>query len=306
MLFVYYSDHVALPLPEKHAFPRNKYRLARGRIEQFAEELAIDLRPAPPATDAELLRVHTADYVRRVRGGELTEKEQREIGFPWSEGFVERSLHSTGATLAAGRAVYEARDRGVAAWGVHTAGGTHHAFADRGQGFCVFNDVAVAIRNLRAEGHFERALVLDLDVHQGNGTAAIFADDAATFTVSLHGGKNYPRIKEHSDLDVPLPDGCEDAEYLDRFEETLAETWRRFNPQVVFYIAGADPFEQDRYGRMKLTKEGLRRRDECVAIECRERGLPLITSMGGGYARNVDAVAELYASTVETLARLAP
>lgn len=306
MLFAYYSDHVALPLPEKHAFPRNKYRLARARIERFAEGVAVDLRPAPAATDAELLRVHTAEYVRRVRTGELSDKEQREIGFPWSEGLVERSLHSTGATLAAGRAVYEAQDRGVAAWGLHTAGGTHHAFADRGQGFCVFNDVAVALRNLRAETRFERALVLDLDVHQGNGTAAIFDEDAATFTVSLHGGKNYPRTKEQSDLDVPLPDGCEDAEYLDRLEETLAEVRRRFDPQVVFYIAGADPFEQDRYGRMKLTKEGLRRRDKRVATECRDRGLPLITSMGGGYARDVDVVAELYAGTVETLARLAP
>ncbi|MEO0716962.1 MAG: histone deacetylase, partial [Planctomycetota bacterium] len=306
MLHVFYSDHVALPLPEKHAFPRNKYRLARARIERFAEELAVDLRPAPMATDEELLRVHTADYVRRVRAGELTDKEQREIGFPWSEGFVERSLHSTGATLAAGRAVYEARDRGIATWGVHTAGGTHHAFADRGQGFCVFNDVAVAIRNLRAEGRFERAMVLDLDVHQGNGTAALFADDADTFTVSLHGAKNYPRIKETSDLDVPLPDACEDAEYLDHLEATIDEAWQRFDPQVVFYIAGADPFEQDRYGRMKLTKEGLRRRDERVANDCHERGLPLITSMGGGYARDVDLVGELYAQTVEVLARSAP
>ncbi|MEO0531671.1 MAG: histone deacetylase [Planctomycetota bacterium] len=306
MLFAYYSDHVALPLPEKHAFPRNKYRLARTRIERFADELAVELRPAPAATDEELLRTHTADYVRRVRQGELTEKEQREIGFPWSEGFVERSLHSTGATLAAGRAVYAARERGIAAWGVHTAGGTHHAFADRGQGFCVFNDVAVAINNLRAEGRFKRAVVLDLDVHQGNGTAALFADDADMFTVSLHGAKNYPRVKEKSDLDVPLPDGCEDAEYLDQLETTLHTIWQRFDPQVVFYIAGADPFEQDRYGRMMLTKEGLRRRDERVATECRERELPLITSMGGGYARDVDLVGELYAQTVEVLARGAP
>lgn len=306
MLYAYYSDHVAMPLPEKHAFPRNKYALAREQIKEFAEELKVELRPAPAVTESELLRVHTADYVRRVRTGELTEKEQREIGFPWSEGFVERSLHSTGATLAAGRAVFEARKRGEAAWGVHTAGGTHHAFADRGQGFCVFNDVAVAVRNLRAEGHFARALVLDLDVHQGNGTAAIFAEDPTTFTVSLHGAKNYPRIKETSDLDVPLPDACEDAEYLQRLDETLAATWQRFDPEVVFYIAGADPYERDRYGRMKLTKAGLRQRDERVATACRERGLPVIAAMGGGYAREVEHVAEIYATTVEVLARFAP
>ncbi|TWT96597.1 Acetoin utilization protein AcuC [Botrimarina colliarenosi] len=306
MLFAYYSDHVALPLPEKHAFPRNKYALTRQRVTAFAAELSIELRPAPPATDAELLRVHTAEYVRRVRSGTLTEVEQREIGFPWSEGFVQRSLHSNGATLAAGRAVFAERDAGRDAWGCHLAGGTHHAFPDRGQGFCVFNDMAVAVRNLRAEGRFERALVLDLDVHQGNGTAAIFADDPMTFTVSLHGGKNYPRLKETSDLDVPLPDACEDAEYLGRLDETLAETWRRFDPQAVFYIAGADPYEHDRYGRMKLTMAGLRERDERVAAACRERGLPVVAAMGGGYARDVDAVAAIYATTVEVLARYAP
>lgn len=306
MLYAYYSDHVAMPLPEKHAFPRNKYALARERVAGFAEELAIELRPAPAATDAELLRVHTAEYIRRVRAGELTQQEQREIGFPWSEGFVERSLVSTGATLAAGRAVFAARDEGRTAWGVHLAGGTHHAFADRGQGFCVFNDMAVAVRNLRAEGRFTRALVLDLDVHQGNGTAAIFAGDPDTFTVSLHGAKNFPRVKTTSDLDVPLPDACEDAEYLARLDETLAVVWRRFTPEAVFYIAGADPYREDRYGRMKLTKEGLRERDRRVAAACRERGLPVIAAMGGGYARDVDAVAEVYATTVEVLAQHAP
>lgn len=303
MLYTYYSDHVTLPLPEKHQFPRNKYRLARERIGAFADELAIELRPAPPVTDDELRRVHTDDYIQRVRTGGLTDKEQREIGFPWSEGFVERSLHSNGATLSAGRAVFAARDAGRPAWGAHTAGGTHHAFPDRGQGFCVFNDMAVAVRNLRAEGHFKRALILDLDVHQGNGTAAIFADDPDTFTASLHGAKNYPRIKEASDLDVPLPDACEDAEYLERLDETLVTIWQRFEPEAVFYIAGADPYERDRYGRMKLTKQGLRARDERVAAMCRERRLPVVAAMGGGYAREVDEVADIYATTIEVLAR---
>ncbi|MEO1495954.1 MAG: histone deacetylase [Planctomycetota bacterium] len=294
---------MTLPLPEKHAFPRNKYRLARELVEAFPDELNVRLQPAPPATDEELLRVHTADYVRRVHAGELTAKEQREIGFPWSEGFVQRSLHSNGATIAAARAVFA----GDASWGIHLAGGTHHAFPDRGQGFCVFNDAAVAIRALQAAGAIERALVFDCDVHQGNGTAAIFAQDESVATVSLHGAKNYPRLKEPSDLDVPLPDGCEDDEYLTALDAALDETWRRFLPtDVVFYIAGADPYERDRYGRMKLTRAGLRERDERVLTACRERGLPVVGMMGGGYAREVDAVAAIYASVVETMARLAP
>ena len=302
MLYAYYSDHVSLPLPEKHHFPRNKYRLARERVAAFDAELQIELRSAPAATEEELLRVHTADYVRRVRAGKLSEREQREIGFPWSEGFVERSLHSTGATLAAARAVYADRDEGRPAWGAHLAGGTHHAFADRGQGFCVFNDVAVAIRTLQAEGRLETALVFDCDVHQGNGTAAIFAGDPRVFTVSLHGEKNYPRQKQASDLDVPLPDGCDDAIYLPRLDEALEQTWRRCDPEAVFYIGGADPFEDDRYGRMRLTKAGLRRRDEVALGAFADRGLPVVGSMGGGYARNVDVVAEIYATTVQIMA----
>ncbi|MEQ8847186.1 histone deacetylase [Botrimarina sp.] len=302
MLYVYYSDHVSLPLPDKHPFPRNKYRLARERVERLAEGLPIELRAAPLATDEELLRVHTADYVRRVRDGELSTLEQRRIGFPWSPGFVERQLASTGATLAAGRAVFAAREGGRSAWGAHLAGGTHHAFPDWGQGFCVFNDMAVAVRTLRAEGRFGRAMIVDLDVHQGNGTAQIFTGDADTFTVSVHGEKNFPRDKVPSDLDTPLPDGCADAEYLAAVEATLAEAFARFAPEALFYTAGADPYEHDRYGRMKVTKEGLRSRDELVAAAARERDLPLVAAMGGGYARDVEAVADIYAATIEVLA----
>ncbi|TWT47353.1 Acetoin utilization protein AcuC [Botrimarina hoheduenensis] len=307
MLYAYYSDHIALPLPEKHAFPRNKYRLARERVERFADELGVVLRAASAANDEDLLRVHTPAYVHRVRSGELTSQEQREIGFPWSPGFVDRSLHSTGATVAAARAVFADRAAGRQAWGVHLAGGTHHAFPDRGQGFCVFNDAAVAIRALQAEACLARVVVIDCDVHQGNGTAAIFAGDASVFTLSLHGARNYPRLKEPSDLDVPLPDGCEDDEYLAQ----LAQALNQIAPQLaaadaVFYIAGADPHEQDRYGRMKLTGEGLRLRDQRVLQTCRDFGLPVIGMMGGGYARDVELVAELYANTVETMARMAP
>lgn len=305
MLFVYYSDHVSLPLPEKHPFPWNKYRLARERVERLATELPIELRPGPLATDEELLRVHTADYVRRVREGELSPLEQRRIGFPWSSGFVERQLASTGATLAAGRAVFAERDAGRRAWGAHLAGGTHHAFADWGQGFCVFNDMAVTVRTLRDEGRFTRAMIVDLDVHQGNGTAQLFADDPDTFTVSVHGEKNFPRDKVSSDLDAPLPDGCADREYLAAVEATLAEAFARFTPEALFYTAGADPYEHDRYGRMKVTGEGLRRRDELVAAAASERDLPLVAAMGGGYARDVEAVADIYAATIETLSRRA-
>jgi acetoin utilization deacetylase AcuC-like enzyme len=306
VLIVTTSDHVAMPLPEKHPFPRNKYALARERVAAISDERGIVLREAPAATDEELLRVHTADYVARVRGGLLTDREQREIGFPWSEGLVARSLHSTGATLAAARAVFAGLSTGAPVWGAHLAGGTHHAFADRGQGFCVFNDVAVAIRAMQAQGAFDRAIVIDLDVHQGNGTAAIFAEDPNVFTLSVHGAKNFPLRKETSDLDVTLDDGAGDDDYLPLVRGALDEAWRRFDPQAVFYIAGADPYVADRYGRMALTKRGLRERDRMVANDCRDRGLPLVAAMGGGYARNVDDVAEIYATTIEVLAEHAP
>ena len=306
MLIVTTSDHVAMPLPEKHPFPRNKYALARERVAAMADRLGIVLREAPAATDEELLRVHTPDYVARVRGGLLTDREQREIGFPWSEGFVARSLHSTGATLAAARAVFANRSQRVGAWGAHLAGGTHHAFPDRGQGFCVFNDVAVAIRAMQAEGELERAIVIDLDVHQGNGTAAIFAEDPRVFTLSVHGAKNFPLRKETSDLDVTLDDGATDEDYLPLVRRALDEAWRRCDPQAVFYIAGADPYVTDRYGRMALTKQGLRERDRMVMDDCRDRGLPVVAAMGGGYARNVGDVAEIYATTIEVMAAHAP
>ncbi len=296
MLPVYYSDFVELPLPEKHVFPRDKYRLARELVALSAAELAIELRPAPLATDEQLLRVHTADYVRRVHAGELTAEEQRAIGFPWSPGFVERSLRSTGATIAA--ADFAANEN---AWAAHLAGGTHHASADRGQGFCVFNDIAVAIRQMQ-QYYKHQFLVLDCDVHQGNGTAEIFAGDANVFTCSIHGAKNFPLKKAVSDLDLPLDDGCDDATYLPLLNATLAEIERRFTPTFVFYISGADPYVDDRYGRMALTKAGLVERDRRVFTWVRERALPLVTVMGGGYARNVGDIAEIYANTIMALA----
>ncbi len=315
MLYVFYSDLVELPLPSKHAFPKGKYRLARERVERMATRsdapLACKLAHAPAATHEELLRVHTPGYVDAVIEGRLTEQQQRVIGFPWSEGFVQRQLHSTGATLAAARATCQAFRTPQPAWGAHLAGGTHHAFADRGQGFCVFNDVAVAIQALRAEGRIERALVVDCDVHQGNGTAALFREDPGVYTFSIHGARNFPLHKEPSDLDIPLDDGCGDEEYLSLLQPALEQIFGGPAPDgepfdAVFYIGGADPFEKDRYGRMNLTKAGLRQRDRQVLMRCRESGLPTTIVMGGGYARDVNDIAEIYAATIEVAAELAP
>ncbi|MEM9185693.1 MAG: histone deacetylase [Planctomycetota bacterium] len=300
---MYYSDGVDLPLPDKHPFPRSKYRLLRERVERLARRLPILLAPGPDATREELLRVHTEAYVDAVFEGQLTEQQQRAIGFPWSEGFVQRSLRSTGSTLAAARWACDAASESN--WAAHLAGGTHHAFADHGQGFCVFNDVAVAIRALQAAGVARRVLVLDCDVHQGNGTAKLFAGDDSVFTFSIHGRKNFPLKKEAGDLDIPLEDQTGDEEYLRLLTPGLERAWSAGPYDAVFYVAGADPFVDDRYGRMALSREGLRKRDRAVLAGCKRSGLPTVTVMGGGYARDVEAVADIYAATIEEAASLA-
>jgi acetoin utilization deacetylase AcuC-like enzyme len=247
----------------------------------------------PPFVERdEALLVHTADYYDRLLAGELTEREIRRLGLPWSTALVGRSRVSVGGTLAAARA---ALADGSAA---NLGGGTHHAFADHGEGFCVFNDIAVAIRVLRAEGAIRRAAVIDLDVHQGNGTAAIFADDPEVFTLSLHGEKNYPLVKQQSTLDVALADGTADEEYLYALALHLATTLDRFRPDLVFYQAGVDPFFDDRLGRLALTMTGLRRRDEMVFAACRSRQLPCVTTLGGGYAREVADTVEAHCNTI--------
>lgn len=303
MLRVFYSDSVELPLPEKHAFPRRKYRLLRDRVEALSARLPVVLAPGRDATEDELRRVHTAEYVRRVFAGELSGKEQRAIGFPWSPGMVARSLRSVGSTLAAAEAAFGGP---APAWAAHLAGGTHHAFADRGQGYCVFNDIAVAIRMLQAAGRGRRFLVIDCDVHQGNGTAAIFAQDPEVFTLSVHGAKNFPLRKETSRLDVPLDDGCGDDLYLALLTPALDAAWRAGPFDGVFYLSGADPYEQDRYGRMRLTKQGLRERDRLVLESCRSAGLPTVLTMGGGYSRDEAVIAQIHAATIEEAAELGP
>jgi acetoin utilization deacetylase AcuC-like enzyme len=287
-MHAFYADDFVLPLPPGHRFPMAKYRLLRDALA--ARLPGLSLHQAPPASDGELALVHTPSYVEAVVGGTLSAAQQREIGFPWSERMVERARRSVGATIAAARV---ALHEGVAA---NLAGGTHHAYPDKGSGYCVFNDVAVAARLMQAEWHRRhrqllRVAVIDLDVHQGNGTAAIFRDDPTVFTLSLHGARNFPFRKEAGDLDVELPDGCGDADYLQALDHALAELWRRHEgglPRLAFYLAGADPHEGDRLGRLKLSTAGLEARDRRVFQALRERGIPAVMAMAGGYGRVIE------------------
>jgi acetoin utilization deacetylase AcuC-like enzyme len=286
---VFYSDHFVLPLPEGHRFPMVKYSMLRAPGE---------MRVPRPVSDEEILRCHTEGYLRRVVSGTLTAKEMRRIGFPWSERMVERSRRASGGTLGACLAALE---DGFAA---NLAGGTHHAFADRGEGYCVFNDSAIAARAVQAEGLVERVVVLDTDVHQGNGTAAILSGDASVYTFSIHGAKNFPFRKEESDLDVALPDGADDGEYLDALEDGLEKALDRSGAQLAIYLAGADPFEDDRLGRLCVTKEGLAERDRLVLESCRERGVPVAVTMAGGYAREVEDTVDIHFQSIERTATL--
>jgi len=288
----YYSDHFVLPLPEGHKFPMAKYSRLRERIVAEGIIAASDLCQAPASSWEDLRLIHTDQYLNDVATGSLSREAQRRIGFPWSEAMVERARRSVGATIAAAET---ALDEGVSA---NLAGGTHHAFADRGEGYCVFNDVAVATRVLQREHHANRIAVVDLDVHQGNGTAAIFRTDASVFTFSMHGDKNFPFKKEASDLDVPLADGTGDDEYLSLLQLHLTAVLNRHQPDFVFYLAGADPFEGDRLGRIKMTIDGLRRRDEIVMEACTRARLPIAISMSGGYANDVDAIVTIHTNTI--------
>ena len=294
----FYSDHFVLPLPEGHKFPMAKYSRLRERILAEGIVAPEDLHEAPLASLDDLRLVHDPGYVDAVANGTVRPEIQRRIGFPWSPQMVERSRRSVGATIAAARA---ALDDGMAA---NLAGGTHHAFADRGEGFCVFNDVAVGVRVLQRNGHANRIAIVDLDVHQGNGTAAIFSGDPSVFTFSMHGDKNYPFKKEVSDLDVPLADGTGDDEYLSLLRAHLPDVLNRHQPDFVFYLAGADPFEGDRLGRLKMTIEGLRRRDEIVMEACTKARLAVAISMSGGYANDVDEIVTIHANTIRTAAGL--
>ncbi|MBT9462873.1 histone deacetylase [Hydrogenophaga sp.] len=296
----FYADHFILPLPAGHRFPMAKY----GRLrERLARELPqVELLEANPASDGELALVHTPLYIKAVHTGTLAPAAQREIGFPWSPAMAERARRSVGATVQACRRALSGS--GLAA---NLAGGTHHAYPDKGSGFCVFNDAAVAARLMQAEHAREnrargmlRVAIVDLDVHQGNGTARIFANDDSVFTLSLHGARNFPFRKEPSDLDVELPDGCGDAEYLEALERALEEMERRFEPGLVIYLAGADPHEGDRLGRLKLTFDGMEARDRRVMDWAWTRRLPLAFVMAGGYGTDMEATVQVQMNTYRT------
>lgn len=271
-----------------------KYALLRERV---ALELdAVRLEEPPPASEGELALAHDPAYVHAVSAGQLSNAAMREIGFPWSAAMVERSRRSVGATIAAARAALR---EGVA---INLAGGTHHAYRDRGSGFCVFNDVAVAARLMQAEATRSRrslrVAIVDLDVHQGNGTASILRDDPSVFTLSMHGERNFPFRKEASDLDIGLPDGTRDDDYLDALTDALARMHERFVPELVLYIAGADVHENDRLGKLALTTQGVAQRDRTLFETYRRRGVPVAVAMGGGYGRDLSVTVEVQRNTV--------
>lgn len=289
---LFYTGAFVLPLPAGHRFPMCKYALLRERLLASGEFGEGDFLTPPAATDTELRRAHTADYVQRVASGEIGQAEMKRIGFPWSHEMVERSRRSAGATLAACRAALE---DGCAA---NLAGGTHHAHADRGEGFCVFNDAAVAARAMQAEGRVERVAVIDCDVHQGNGTASILQGDDSIFTFSIHGARNFPFDKAKSDLDIELPDGTGDEDYLSALAAGLEQSLHHSRPQLVIYLAGADPYAGDRLGRLSLSMPGLAARDTMVFDACRAHGIPVAIAMAGGYAEPIEETVAIHAATI--------
>lgn len=302
---VFYTDQFALPLPPTHSFPAGKYALVRERLLAEAILRPDELHIPERASFEEITRVHDPDYYDRVAEGRMSEREIRELGLPWSPELAERSLRSVGATIAAARSVLSRTIKGDALCiAFNLAGGTHHAFRDHGAGYCVFNDAAVAIRAMQAEGRCRKAVVIDCDVHQGDGTAAIFENDPDVYTFSIHGAKNYPLRKQRSRLDVELPDGTGDDGYLAELEPALATAIEDSAAEFAVYLAGSDPYEGDRLGRMKLTKSGLAARDRMVFEACRDAGLPVATAMAGGYARDVQDTAAIQSETVRIAASM--
>ena len=285
----FYTDHFVLPLPEGHRFPMAKYRMVREQISSLG---AIDLVEAPSATDTELLLAHDPVYVQQVITGTLPPQAQREIGFPWTPQMVERSRRSVGATIAAAR---QALSEGIS---VNLAGGTHHAYRDKGSGFCVFNDAAIAARVMQRQTPIKKIAIIDLDVHQGNGTASILRHDPSIFTLSLHGEKNFPFRKEPSDLDIGLPDDCGDDQYLEALDHGLAQLDARFEPDLLIYLAGADPHEADRLGRLKLTFDGLKARDRRVFEYARHHNLGIAITMAGGYGTDINNTVRVHVQTI--------
>ncbi len=293
---IYHSDETPLPLPAGHTFPIEKYSLLRRRVEASGIIDPEDLQPGRAVSDKDVLRVHTVDYLDRLRRGRLSSNDMRRIGFPWSPQLVERTRHSAGATLAA---VRTALAEGI---GINLGGGTHHAFPDHGQGYCILNDVAIALRAHQAQGGLQTAVIFDGDAHQGNGTAAIFATDASIFTFSIHGRNSFPFRKVPGDLDIALDDGTADEAYLEKFADGVAHALSAGPFDLAVFLAGADPYRDDRYGRLALSRAGLARRDRLVLSACRREDLPLAIVMGGGYARDIADTVAIHFETVRAAA----
>ena len=296
MLRAWSSARFTVPLPEGHRFPIAKYALVRDAIVRQGLLPPEAIEEPEAVSRADLALVHSADYLDATFGGCLTPEATRRLGLPWSQELLERARRTAQGTLEA------ARDALADGAGVNLAGGTHHAFGDRGEGFCVFNDVAVAIRVLRRDSLVRHVAIIDLDVHQGNGTARIFEGDEAVYTFSMHGDKNYPFHKERSSLDVGLPDGCDDPTYLAALARHLDGVLDAARPELVFYLAGADPYIGDRFGRLGLSFAGLRERDRMVFAACRARGLPVVMTIAGGYAREIGDIATIHCATFSELA----
>ena len=288
----FYTDHFVLPLPSGHRFPMEKYSKLRNLVSDLA---GVELLEAPAASDTQILYAHDPQYLINIIGGHLSASEQREIGFPWSEKMVERSRRSAGATVAACKT---SLTEGVS---VNLAGGTHHAYRDMGSGFCVFNDSAIAARALQKEMNPKlKVAIIDLDVHQGNGTASILQNDHSIFTLSIHGEKNFPFKKEVSNLDYGLPDECDDQAYLQALMHCLDELDSRFKPDSLIFLAGADPHVDDRLGRLNISSEGMRLRDEAVLAYALDRNLPIALSMAGGYGKEIVSTVNIHFQTIKT------
>ena len=288
----FYADHYVLPLPTGHRFPMEKYRKLRDLVSQLD---GIQLETAPSATDTQILYAHDPSYLIKVLQGTLSPQEQQEIGFPWSTQMVERSRRSAGATLAAAKVALQ---EGVA---TNLAGGTHHAYRNKGSGFCVFNDSAIAARAIQKEVHSKlKVAIIDLDVHQGNGTASILENDSSIFTLSIHGENNFPFTKEISDLDIGLPDGADDESYLAALHQGLELLDQRFKPDCIIYLAGADPHEGDRLGKLSVSKAGMRQRDACIFQLGLDRQIPIAFSMAGGYGKEIESTVDIHFQTIQT------
>ena len=294
---LFYSPYYYAEIGEGHVFPIRKFELVKDLLLNEGTLTNDEIIEPEPAKIEDLLLVHTKDYISNLVNGTLSAKEIRKLGLPWSQSLVRRSFHAISGTIEATKT---ALTEGVSS---NLAGGTHHAYPDRGEGFCVLNDVAVAIRVLQRDNLAKRFLIVDCDVHQGNGTAFIFKNDESVFTFSMHGAKNYPLYKEQSSLDLELPDKTGDAEFLETLNEALPRIFLH-NPDIIFYLGGADPYEKDKLGRLSLTKNGLMARDEMVLEFARSKDVPIVTTMSGGYAADINDTVEIHANTIRAVKKV--